>query len=543
MIVRCDKCSTRFRIADDKVTPGGVKVRCSRCAHVFVVTPASDASDKAPVQNTRGPDVPAARPPVSDLKLSPRPDVVGPRPEAQPGSPSSAAVAAALGFSGPDIGSSDPVAALAASSVAANALSAPVGIAPAPTHDSADFSDVDAAFRRAVAASGDINTGSVSPPVSPASGAAGEFAAGSPSGDVSGLAVPGNGGPAATTGDQVRFPAPSFAMGDGQNNAPRFPPPASGPFGALDGGPDAGDIPGLLAPTDDDPFANIDLESPSALDLSADFPRSAPAQAQKSSALYGMIPGRPEPAGPIPLGPPKAVLGSPDGPRPLSEPMARLELDLPEEAAGRRARSRSVSGRRAPPAGPRGFDAMAVTDGRWPTLAGILLGLTVLVFFLPDLGQRAVEALLPPHWGVEWSGAVAPATPVQVNRARVRTYPIRSGDRVLVVAGDARNRTDQALAGVEVVVGLYDGGRRVGERRGLINVVLTEGQLTQVADATELKAAYDDAVKAHGERGVVLPPGTERPFMVVFPTVPENASDLKFRISFFVPPDGVGQSS
>ncbi len=37
MIVQCDKCETKFRIADGKVTGGGVKVRCSKCAHVFVV--------------------------------------------------------------------------------------------------------------------------------------------------------------------------------------------------------------------------------------------------------------------------------------------------------------------------------------------------------------------------------------------------------------------------------------------------------------------------------------------------------------------------
>ena len=37
MIVECQKCQTRFRMADDKVTPGGVKVRCSKCQHTFVV--------------------------------------------------------------------------------------------------------------------------------------------------------------------------------------------------------------------------------------------------------------------------------------------------------------------------------------------------------------------------------------------------------------------------------------------------------------------------------------------------------------------------
>ena len=36
VIVQCDKCATKFRISEEKVTERGVKVRCSRCAHIFV---------------------------------------------------------------------------------------------------------------------------------------------------------------------------------------------------------------------------------------------------------------------------------------------------------------------------------------------------------------------------------------------------------------------------------------------------------------------------------------------------------------------------
>ncbi len=38
MIVQCEACQTRFRLADDKVKPGGIKVRCSKCKEVFTVT-------------------------------------------------------------------------------------------------------------------------------------------------------------------------------------------------------------------------------------------------------------------------------------------------------------------------------------------------------------------------------------------------------------------------------------------------------------------------------------------------------------------------
>lgn len=39
MIITCDQCQARFRLADEKLKAGGTKVRCSKCKHVFVVLP------------------------------------------------------------------------------------------------------------------------------------------------------------------------------------------------------------------------------------------------------------------------------------------------------------------------------------------------------------------------------------------------------------------------------------------------------------------------------------------------------------------------
>jgi len=39
MVIQCSACDTRFKIADDKLKPGGVKVRCSKCKEVFTVMP------------------------------------------------------------------------------------------------------------------------------------------------------------------------------------------------------------------------------------------------------------------------------------------------------------------------------------------------------------------------------------------------------------------------------------------------------------------------------------------------------------------------
>lgn len=38
MIIQCDKCATRFRLDDSRITPSGVKVRCTKCDNVFIVT-------------------------------------------------------------------------------------------------------------------------------------------------------------------------------------------------------------------------------------------------------------------------------------------------------------------------------------------------------------------------------------------------------------------------------------------------------------------------------------------------------------------------
>ena len=39
MIVTCEECSTQFQLNDSKVPAGGIRVRCSRCKHAFLVQP------------------------------------------------------------------------------------------------------------------------------------------------------------------------------------------------------------------------------------------------------------------------------------------------------------------------------------------------------------------------------------------------------------------------------------------------------------------------------------------------------------------------
>jgi len=49
MIIKCEKCSTAFRLPDEKIKPEGTRVRCSKCKNVFIVyPPRKEASEDIP---------------------------------------------------------------------------------------------------------------------------------------------------------------------------------------------------------------------------------------------------------------------------------------------------------------------------------------------------------------------------------------------------------------------------------------------------------------------------------------------------------------
>ncbi|MFC1654214.1 DUF3426 domain-containing protein [Myxococcota bacterium] len=77
MIVECSQCQTKFKIADEKITPRGVKVRCSKCKHMFVVKPegVEAAAEKPPKDKAEGiPDDIFKAP----TRVEPRPPVTPP---------------------------------------------------------------------------------------------------------------------------------------------------------------------------------------------------------------------------------------------------------------------------------------------------------------------------------------------------------------------------------------------------------------------------------------------------------------------------------
>jgi predicted Zn finger-like uncharacterized protein len=69
MIVKCDKCQTRFKIPDEKVSESGTRVRCARCQNTFRVSrPTSNVANVAvdPFAQFAAPRV-EAPPPPSDF--------------------------------------------------------------------------------------------------------------------------------------------------------------------------------------------------------------------------------------------------------------------------------------------------------------------------------------------------------------------------------------------------------------------------------------------------------------------------------------------
>ncbi|MBU5613460.1 DUF3426 domain-containing protein [Geomonas azotofigens] len=82
MILQCDQCNTKFRLDDSKLKPGGVKVRCSKCRHVFVAGAEQKAeeSDFDALLSGLGAPTPAQageHPPAAQTTQEPSPPELG----------------------------------------------------------------------------------------------------------------------------------------------------------------------------------------------------------------------------------------------------------------------------------------------------------------------------------------------------------------------------------------------------------------------------------------------------------------------------------
>lgn len=93
MVITCDQCQARFRLADDKLKPEGTKVRCSKCRHVFTVHPPENS---VPVEEAAGPgefdrECDAGESPAAPPQEAPAPDAGEPAAAFDFGAPAAAA--------------------------------------------------------------------------------------------------------------------------------------------------------------------------------------------------------------------------------------------------------------------------------------------------------------------------------------------------------------------------------------------------------------------------------------------------------------------
>jgi len=65
MVVQCPNCQARFKLADDKVSAKGVKIRCSKCANVFTVKPEDGVVGSSSAKS--------AKPPAPDISTAKEP--------------------------------------------------------------------------------------------------------------------------------------------------------------------------------------------------------------------------------------------------------------------------------------------------------------------------------------------------------------------------------------------------------------------------------------------------------------------------------------
>ena len=76
MVVQCEQCQTKYRIADEKVKGKGVKVRCAKCDNVFTVTPPAEESP-APLPEA-GPPAPPPSTPEPPVSAPAEPEIPAP---------------------------------------------------------------------------------------------------------------------------------------------------------------------------------------------------------------------------------------------------------------------------------------------------------------------------------------------------------------------------------------------------------------------------------------------------------------------------------
>ena len=331
MIVQCAKCSTKFKIADDKVTATGVKVRCSKCKNVFVVKKeaAPAGGEAVPVKAPLPPSSLPPPPAVSSDNIFSQPTRVAPPPAGGDFPIPAPVVPAGSGQNLADLIDLDSDDQQPVPGVAAPAAVPPPPSAVVPPPPVAASSPPAAASSPPAAAPAselgedlfkDLGDIDIPPPPGQQS--------------VAPSTAPDAAAPLATPGPLPPPPAPTPA-GPPPTAATSAPAAATAPASEPPATPLPAAIPGVVqAAADDDPFADIDLGmTPPGAPAAAPpaVPPPPPAASGAGDDLFGSL-GDPfagvGDAAPAPAPPPAApTTAAPE------EPFASLDSPSPPPAA------------------------------------------------------------------------------------------------------------------------------------------------------------------------------------------------------------------
>lgn len=585
MIIQCDGCKTRFRIADEKVTGRGVRVRCTRCGQTFVVRKGADgkatvssgappAAASPPASAAPAPSAPAkkdvdldldAKPPAppiaSDGSGGPGADLFGgidldaddgPSPPPSLGSPTDTDLDSALsaldGAFG-DVAAEDVGLSSGASVAPAPSASAPDS-APATDGGGADagfgddFDDVlTAAFGETPAAP---SSAAAAPPADPFGGGD-DAAAPDPFGGGDGAAAPDPfaGGDAAPAADP-------FGGGDAGGVDP-FGSGAADPFG---GGADpgggwasGGSLELDAAPADaagpdpfaggeaegDDPFSSLELAGaadgaagPDGFDLGGP-PGFSPGGAEGGPDLAGDDPFASLDVAPM-MGDDMPGL---DGPVPGGLPREPTPPPRPEPAgiAVARIRTRQESDEPTVESPAEAADEDGAHRRSWGLVIAngvFTLGLLVVAFaaFVAYRTEGPISGVFSAaRIHRAFTGAAA-GEGLEVTRLSNGLYRTSGGRRILVITGSVKNQGKQPIPDGKVEVSAVDGGGAVlATAKGVV------GARPDAADVYALdgQASVDALMtKLESSAPAQVAPGKTLPFIAILPAWTGDITRARF---------------
>lgn len=468
MIAACPTCSTRFRVADEKIGPLGARIRCTRCGKAFPVAP---------------PQPPA--PPAEPVLESPRAETthVPPEPTGTGGWPTGVLEASGAQHetgTGTGVGRAlqeDPFASFAAygpgaaPAVGAAPVPGPTPPAPGP-----------AATRP-------------SRPATPAHDLGGSL----PVTDLAALERTGDNPLApAPRPEEPAAAAPATAAGDGfgeaglslEERTPAAMPVRDAPARWDD--PD----PSQAIAVGPDGFQEVDLARGSALPDPAFDPHGG--EATREVAIPEPPPPQPSAAADVAVGGATAG-GAAEAPRPTG----------------------SVTLGAAVPSEPTAFARL--TPARVRSLAMNVLSLAALL---------AVTLGIVVWWRGEGLGALlrwpgAGPRAVEIGPLSSGVYEGIRGQPVVFVRGVVRAMREAVPGPVEVRVVLERGGRALGTVTAVAGAIPGADELASVDSPDEL-AALRRRVEARAPAR--LDPGAALPFLAVLPLPEGDVGTLRFRV-------------